>query len=64
MDEVEVVVQVNGKLRGRLNVALNSSEETVKELALQIPTVSAQTEGKTIRKIIYIPNKLMNIVAN
>lgn len=64
VDEVEVVVQVNGKLRGRLNVALNSSEETVKELALQIPTVSAQTEGKTIRKIIYIPNKLMNIVAN
>ncbi len=63
VDEVEVVIQVNGKLRGRVNVALDSSEETVKELALQIPSVVAQTEGKTIRKIIYIPNKLINIVA-
>ncbi len=64
VDEVEIVVQVNGKLRGRVNVALNSTEEEVKELALQIPTVMAQTEGKMIRKIIYVPNKLINIVAN
>ncbi len=63
VDEVEVVVQVNGKLRGRVNVALDSDEETVKELALKLPTVINQTKGKTIRKIIYIPNKLMNIVA-
>ena len=64
VDEVEIVVQVNGKLRGRVNVTLNSTEEEVKELALQIPTVMAQTEGKMIRKIIYVPNKLINIVAN
>lgn len=64
VDEVEVVVQVNGKLRGRVNVVFDSDEETVKALALELPNVIAQTEGKTIRKIIYIPNKLINIVAN
>lgn len=64
VDEVEVVVQVNGKLRGRVNVVFDSDEETVKAMALELPNVIAQTEGKTIRKIIYIPNKLINIVAN
>ncbi|MGI6509509.1 MAG: leucine--tRNA ligase [Erysipelotrichaceae bacterium] len=64
VDEVEVVVQVNGKLRGRVNVVFDSDEESVKTLALELPNVVAQTEGKTIRKIIYIPNKLINIVAN
>jgi len=64
VDEVEIVVQVNGKLRGRVNVALDSDKEKIKELALQIPTVDAQIKGKTIRKIIYVPNKLINIVAN
>ena len=63
VDEVEIVVQVNGKLRGRVNVTLNSTEEEVKELALQIPTVMAQTEGKMIRKNL-CSNKLINIVYN
>ncbi len=64
VDEVEVVVQVNGKLRGRVNVAVDSDKETIEKLALEIPTVIAQVENKTIRKVIYIPNKLINIVAN
>ncbi|MGI6608850.1 MAG: leucine--tRNA ligase [Erysipelotrichaceae bacterium] len=64
VDEVEIVVQVNGKLRGRINTALDSEEEKVKQMALQLPNVMAQTEGKTIRKIIYIANKLINIVAS
>lgn len=63
LNTVEVVVQVNGKLRGRLEVAKDADDEEVRKQALEIPTVKAQTEGKTIRKVIVIKNKLVNIVA-
>ncbi len=59
---VEVVVQVNGKVRGRLNVPVDSDDETIKEQAYQIDTVKAQIEGKTIKKVIVIKNKIVNIV--
>ena len=61
---VEVVVQVNGKLRGRLNVEKDADDESVKEQAFALDTVKAQLEGKTIRKVIVLKNKLVNIVAN
>jgi leucyl-tRNA synthetase len=63
-NEIEVVVQVNGKLRDRLSVSKDADEETVKSAALASARVSEHLEGKTIRKIIHIPGKLLNIVAN
>lgn len=64
LDEKEVVVQVNGKLRGKFNTASDTSEDEIKEIALTLDGVKAQTDGKTIRKVIVIKGKLVNIVAN
>ena len=62
--EVEVVIQVNGKLRGKAEVALDSSQEAMLELANSMENVFKFVEGKTVRKVIWVPNKLLNIVAN
>ncbi len=61
---VEIVVQVNGKLRGKFTIAKDASEDAIKEEALALKTVQAQIEGKTIRKFIIIKGKIVNIVAN
>jgi leucyl-tRNA synthetase len=63
-NEIELVVQVNGKLRERLMVSKDADEATATALALASPRVKEHTDGKTIRKIIFIPGKLLNIVAN
>ena len=62
--ECELVVQVNGKLRDRIWMAMDAPEESAKELALASPKVKEHIDGKTIRKIIYVPGKIMNLVAN
>jgi leucyl-tRNA synthetase len=64
LDEVEVVVQVNGKLRARLTVKTDLDGEELKKLALATQNVEKHLEGLTIRKIVVIPNKLVNIVAS
>jgi leucyl-tRNA synthetase len=61
-DEAMIVVQVNGKLRGRFAVATDTEEEVLKKHALEDERVNKFIEGKTIRKIIVVPNKLVNIV--
>ncbi|GAA0698231.1 leucine--tRNA ligase [Paraclostridium ghonii] len=61
-DEVEVVVQVNGKVRGKLNVAANISREDMQETAMNDEKIKALVEGKTIVKVIAVPKKLVNIV--
>jgi leucyl-tRNA synthetase len=61
-DSIEVVVQVNGKLRGRIAVAADADAESVKAAALADPAVVRWIEGKTIRKVIYVPGKLVNAV--
>ena len=63
-DEKLVVVQVNGKVRARLTVAADASKEQVEQQALTNDSVSKFTDGKTVRKVIYVPGKLVNIVAN
>ena len=63
-DEVTIVVQVNGKVRGRFDVAVGTDEDTLKEEAMKIENVQRQVEGKTIRKVIVIKGKVVNIVAN
>jgi len=62
-NEIELVVQVNGKLRDRLMVAPDATEETVKAAAFESPRIKEHLDGKTIRKIIHVPGKLLNIVA-
>jgi leucyl-tRNA synthetase len=63
-DEIEMVVQVNGKLRDKITVATAATKESIEGLALASEKVMAFTEGKTVRKIIVVTGKLMNIVAN
>lgn len=63
-DEKLVVVQVNGKVRAKITVAADASDEMVKELAANQHNVLQFTQDKTVRKIIYVPGKLVNIVAN
>lgn len=63
LEEVEMVVQVNGKVRAKMQVATGLDNEEIQKLALAQPNVQAHTEGKTIAKVIIIKNKIVNIVA-
>ncbi len=63
-DEKLIIVQVNGKLRAKITVAADASKETVEALGLSDENVVKFTTDKTIRKVIYIPGKILNIVAN
>ncbi len=62
--EVQMAIQVNGKLRSTINIHLDATQEEVENLSLKDPTVIRHLEGKTIRKIIVVKNKICNIVAN
>ncbi|OYV07258.1 MAG: leucine--tRNA ligase [Verrucomicrobiales bacterium VVV1] len=64
LDEIEVVVQVNGKLRDKIRVANGAAQAEVEALALASAKVQEHTDGKTVRKVIYVPGKLVSIVAN
>ena len=61
-DEITLIVQVNGKLRDRISLPVGTSEEEAKSKALQSENVQRHLEGKTPRKIIVVPGKLINIV--
>lgn len=63
-DSIELVVQVNGKLRARLEVPADADKAAVEALALANDNVQRHTDGKTLRKVIVVPGKLVNIVAN
>ncbi|KYC80049.1 Leucyl-tRNA synthetase [Bacillus licheniformis] len=63
-DEIEIVVQLNGKVKAKLNVPADADKEQLEELAKNNEKVKEQLEGKTIRKVIAVPGKLVNIVAN
>ena len=61
-NEVEIVVQVNGKLRGRITVAKDAKKEQIEEQAKTEENVAKNIVGKSIKKIIVVPNRLVNIV--
>jgi leucyl-tRNA synthetase len=61
-DEITLIVQVNGKLRDRIEAPVDVSEDMAKELALASPKVRPHIEGREIRKSIYVPGKLINFV--
>ncbi|MBE9528778.1 MAG: leucine--tRNA ligase, partial [Proteobacteria bacterium] len=62
VEEVTIVVQINGKVRAKLSVAAGATEEAVTEAAFADVKVAEWVEGKTIRKKIYVPNKILNLV--
>jgi leucyl-tRNA synthetase len=62
-DSLTLAVQVNGKLRGTIEVAANASKEEAEALARAHPQVAAFLEGQTVRKVIVVPGKIVNIVA-
>ena len=62
--EIQLIVQVNGKLRARILVPADVSKEDAEKAALADENVTAHTYGKTVRKVIVVPGKLVNIVAN
>ncbi len=61
-DSLLVVVQVNGKVRGKITVAADATQQQVEERAAQEPLVAKYLDGVTIRKVIYVPGKLLNLV--
>ena len=62
-DTIEIVVQVNGKLKAKLNIAVDADKDSVMEMAMSDDKVKEAIDGKNIVKQIYVPNKLVNIVA-
>ena len=62
-DEKLVVVQVNGKVRAKFTVPVDVSKDTLEEMAFADKHVTSFTDGKEIKKVIYVPGKLLNIVA-
>ena len=60
----EIVIQVNGKLRDKVVLPADASRDALESAALASPRVAEYTEGKTIRKVIVVPGRLVNIVAN
>jgi leucyl-tRNA synthetase len=62
-DEITLVVQVNGKVRDRLTVPADVSKEAAEAAALESEGAKKFTEGLTVRKVIYVPGRLVNVVA-
>lgn len=63
-DEIGIVVQVLGKKRAEITVSTNASDKDIEQAALAHPNVEKFIEGKTVRKVIVVPGRLVNIVAN
>jgi len=61
-DQIELVVQVNGKLRGQILVAIDAQREEIERLALESDPVQKFVAGKTVKKVVLVPGRLVNIV--
>jgi leucyl-tRNA synthetase len=61
-DTAEIVVQVNGKLRSKMNVPFGTTQEAAQAMAMEDPKVQPFAAGKPVVKVIYVPDKLLNIV--
>jgi len=59
---ITLIVQINGKVRDRVQVAVDVDEETARMLALETDGAKRHTSGKTVRKVIVVPGRLVNIV--
>ena len=63
-DEVEIAVQVNGKVRDRVRLSISATEDEVKAAVLASPKIQQLTAGHTVAKVVVVPKKLVNIVVN
>ncbi|MCM3708164.1 MULTISPECIES: leucine--tRNA ligase [Cytobacillus] len=63
-DEVEIVIQINGKVKAKLMVPADAKKDLLEQIAMGDEKVKEQIDGKTVRKVIAVPGKLVNIVAN
>ena len=62
-DEITYAIQIMGKVRGKINVSVDATDEEIKKLALEVENVKKSLEGKEILKMIIVPKKLVSIVA-
>ena len=62
LDEVEVVIQINGKLKDRIQLPNDTEKEVAIEAAKNLDKIKAEIEGKEIVKLIFVPNKIINFV--
>jgi leucyl-tRNA synthetase len=63
-DELELPIQVNGKVRGHVTVPTETSREDLEKVAMECADIQKYLEGKTVRKVIVIPGKLVNIAVS
>ena len=63
-DDIEMVVQVNGKTRDKITVSTSLSKEEIEEMVMELESVKRWIEGMTIRKVILVPGRLVNIAAS
>jgi len=63
-DEREIGVQVNGKVRGRAMLAVTATEDDARKAGLADPNVAKFVEGKTLRKVVYVPGKILNFIVS
>ncbi len=63
-NEVEIVIQVNGKVKEKMNVPTEATKDDLERIAIESDRVQEAIREKTVRKVIVVPNKLVNIVAN
>ena len=61
-DELLIVVQVNGRLRSKFSVAVDTAEGIIKQMALEDEKAKKFTDGRQIKKVVYVKGKLVNIV--
>ena len=61
-DEVEIVIQINGKLRDRMKMSIHATEQELKTAALSNRKIQDRIAGKTVRNVIVVPRRLVNIV--
>ena len=61
-DSVEIAVQVNGRVRGHVVLSRTASEDTARTAALDADGVGAHLAGRTVRKVVYVPGKIVNVV--
>ena len=61
-ETISIAIQINGKLRGSIQIQRDATEEEVKALALDLPNINKAIEEKEVRKVIVVPNKIINFV--
>ncbi len=61
---IKLMIQVNGKVRGQIMLPADADKASIESAALEEPNAQRFTEGKTIRKVIVVPGRLVNIVAS